>query len=298
MDKILRVITKEGTVRLFLAVTTDTVNEAIRLHKMNATAAAALGRALTGAAMMGTMLKGGKDTVSLQFSGGGPIGRVLAISDANANVRGYVDYPYIDLPLQKSGHLDVGGAVGKNGDLTVIKDLGLKEPYIGKVPLFTGEIAEDLTRYFAQSEQVPSVVALGVLINPDLTAQSAGGFIVQVMPEATEEDIQKLEEMAMTIPSTAHMLEMGMSMEDMAGEILKGFAYEILGESPVQYRCNCSRERFTRGLISLGEKEISDMIEEQGEADLVCHFCAKTYHFTKEELLKVQAEAVKKIPKK
>lgn len=293
-DQILRAMTKGGTVRLFLAVTTQTVNEAVRLHHMNATAAAALGRALTGAAMMGKMLKGAGDTVSLQFSGGGPVGKVFALSDANANVKGYVGNPFIDLPLQKSGHLDVGGAVGKDGDLTVIKDLGLKEPYVGKVPLFTGEIAEDIARYFAQSEQVPSVVALGVLVNPDLSIKSAGGFIVQVMPDATEEDIQKLEEMAMTIPSTAHMLEEGMSMEEMADEILKGFQYDILGSDPVSYRCDCSRERFTRGLISLGKKELDSIIDEQGEADLVCHFCAKTYHFTKEELLAVRDAAVKK----
>ena len=293
-DQILRAITRAGTVRLFLAVTTNTVNEAMRLHHMNATAGAALGRALTGAAMMGKMLKGEGDTVSLQFAGGGPVGRVFAQSDAQANVKGYVGNPFIDLPLQKSGHLDVGGAVGREGDLTVIKDLGLKEPYVGKVPLMTGEIAEDMARYFAQSEQVPSVVALGVLVNPDLTVKSAGGFIVQVMPDATEEDIKKLEEMAMTIPSTAHMLEIGMSMEEMAAEILKGFSYDVLGFDPVEYRCDCSRERFTRGLISLGKRELNDIIEEQGEAELVCHFCNKRYLYTKDELTDIREKAVKK----
>ena len=293
-DQILRAMTEGGAVRLFLAVTTSAVNEAMRTHHMNATAGAALGRALTGAAMMGSMRKGEKDTVSLQFSGGGPVGKVFAMSDADANVKGYVGNPFIDLPLQKSGHLDVGGAVGKDGDITVIKDLGLKEPYVGKVPLLTGEIAEDLARYFAQSEQVPSVVALGVLVNPDLTVKSAGGFIVQVMPEATEEDIKKLEEMAMTIPSTAHMLEVGMSMEEMAAEILNGFSFEVLGKSEVHYRCDCSRERFARGLISLGQEELTDIIEEQGEADLLCHFCEKTYHFTKEELVDIREKAVKK----
>ncbi len=291
MDKILRAMSKDGAVRLFLAVTTDTVNEAIRLHKMNATAAAALGRALTGAAMMGTMLKGERETISLQFQGGGPLGRVLAISDAKAKVRGYVDYPYIDLPLQKTGHLDVGGAVGKDGFLTVIKDLGLKEPYVGKIPLFTGEIAEDIASYFAQSEQTPSVVALGVQILPDLTADSAGGFIIQVMPDATEEDIKKLEEMVQVIPNVSYMLEQGMTMEEMALQILQGFEVEFLGEQEVTYECNCSRDRFTRGLISIGAEELDKIIKEQGEAELVCHFCAKTYFYDKNELLEIKEKS-------
>ncbi len=283
-DYIVRAVTDTGSVRAFAAATTGMVNEAHRIHQTWPIASAALGRLLTAATMMGWMLKSEQESLTLQVTGDGPIGRVIAVADSQAHVKGYVGDPFVDLPNNQAGKLNVGGAVGQNGFLTVIRDLGLKEPYIGRVPLVSGEIGEDLTHYFALSEQIPSSVGLGVLVNPDLTIQASGGFLVQVMPEATDNDISQLESNIGKIQSVTAMMETGMTPEDILAVVLEGLPYEIAGRTKTVYQCDCSRERVERALVSLGEKELKKMIEEDGKAELTCHFCDKVYQFDRTEL--------------
>ena len=292
-DYIVRAVTKNGAVRAFCAVTTNTVNEAYKMHKTSPVATAALGRLLTASAMMGAMLKSENETITLQLVGDGPIGRVLAVSDSNSNVKGYVTNPLVDLPKNSKGKLDVGGAVGKDGYLVVTKDMGLKEPYIGKTPLVSGEIGDDLTRYFAVSEQTPSVVGLGVLVDIDYSVKEAGGFIIQVMPEATEEDISLLEENIKLVTSVTDMLSDGLLPENILEILLRGFEFEITQKRDTKYFCNCSRERVERALISIGEKELTDIIENDKKAQLTCHFCDKVYDFSEEELKTLLKQAKK-----
>lgn len=283
-DYIIRAVTDDGSIRAFACYTKDTVNEAFRHHQTSPVATAALGRCLTAASMMGAMLKGENDTVSIQLTGNGPLGRVLAVSDSKSNVRGYVDYPNVDMPLNTNGKLNVGKAVGTDGYLTVINDIGMKEPYIGKIPLVTGEVGDDLTKYFAVSEQVPSAVGLGVLVDKDYTVKTAGGFIVQVMPEGTDEDITKLEENLGQINSVTALFEEGKTPEDILKILLFGFDYHITDTLDTKYACNCSRERVEKALISLGSEEIEKIIEEDGKAELSCHFCSNKYEFSEEDL--------------
>lgn len=283
-DYIIRAVTADGSLRAFAADTTFLVNKAHQMHKTYPIASAALGRLLTAASMMGTMLKSKGDTITLQLTGNGPIGRVMAVSDFEGNVKGYADNPLVDLPNNDTGKLNVGGAVGKDGYLTVIRDFGLKEPYIGRVPLVSGEIGDDLTSYFAVSEQTPSTVGVGVLVDVDLSVKCSGGFIVQVMPEAVDADIDKLEENLSKIKSVTKMMEDGSTPEDMLKALLNGFDYEITEKRSVEYRCDCSRERVERAIISLGKKEIKKIIDEDGQAELTCHFCDSVYKFDKEEL--------------
>lgn len=292
-DYIVRAVTKNGAVRAFCAVTTNTVNEAYKMHKTSPVATAALGRLLTASAMMGAMLKSENETITLQLVGDGPIGRVLAVSDSNSNVKGYVTNPLVDLPKNSKGKLDVGGAVGKDGYLVVTKDMGLKEPYIGKTPLVSGEIGDDLTKYFAVSEQTPSVVGLGVLVDIDYSVKEAGGFIIQVMPEATEEDISLLEENIKLVTSVTDMLSDGLLPENILEILLRGFEFEITQKRDTKYFCNCSRERVERALISIGEKELTDIIENDKKAQLTCHFCDKVYDFNEEELKTLLKQAKK-----
>lgn len=292
-DYIVRAVTKNGAVRAFCAVTTNTVNEAYKMHKTSPVATAALGRLLTASAMMGAMLKSENETITLQLVGDGPIGRVLAVSDSNSNVKGYVTNPLVDLPKNSKGKLDVGGAVGKDGYLVVTKDMGLKEPYIGKTPLVSGEIGDDLTKYFAVSEQTPSVVGLGVLVDIDYSVKEAGGFIIQVMPEATEEDISLLEENIKLVTSVTDMLSDGLLPENILEILLRGFEFEITQKRDTKYFCNCSRERVERALISIGEKELTDIIENDKKAQLTCHFCDKVYDFSEEELKTLLKQAKK-----
>jgi len=292
-DYIIRAAADDGSIRAFACITKETVNEAFLHHKTSPVATAALGRTLTAAAMMGAMLKGEKDTVSIQLTGSGPLGRVLAVSDSSSFVRGYVDNPVVDIPLNSNGKLDVGAAVGTDGYLTVINDIGLKEPYIGKIPLVTGEVGDDLTKYFAISEQVPSAVGLGVLVDKDYTVKEAGGFIIQVMPEATDDDITKLENNLSAIKSVTALFEDGKTPEDILKMVLFGFEYHITDKIETGYRCNCTRERVEKALISIGEEEIRTIIEEDGETELSCHFCSKKYHFSKEELEKICKEIKK-----
>lgn len=283
-DYIVRAVTADGSLRAFAADTTSLVNKAHQMHKTYPIASAALGRLLTAASMMGTMLKSKGDTITLQLTGNGPIGRVMAVSNFEGNVKGYADNPLVDLPNNASGKLNVGGAVGKDGYLTVIRDFGLKEPYIGRVPLVSGEIGDDLTSYFAVSEQTPSTVGVGVLVDVDLSVKCSGGFIVQVMPEAVESDIDRLEENLSKIKSVTKMIEEGNTPEDMLEILLDGFEYEITEKRNVEYKCDCSRERVERAIISLGKKEIRKIIDEDGRAELTCHFCDSVYKFDKQEL--------------
>lgn len=284
-QNLLRGISENGGVVFYGVDSTDIVREMERLHKTSAATTAALGRLLTAAAMMGAMLKGGRDTVTLQVNGGGPAGRLLAVADGSGHVKGYVQHPIVELPPRADGHLDVGGAVGKDGTLDVIRDLGLREPYIGQVPLVSGEIAEDVTRYFAISEQTPTVCALGVLVNADLSVQCAGGFIVQLLPGATEEEITQLEKNIAAMPAVTALLAQGKSVRDMLDMALDGFAPDVLDTSAAVYRCDCSEERVQRMLRSLGRKEVERLRDEDSRAEVDCQFCDKVYHVDLNELL-------------
>ncbi len=289
MDYILRATAGNDAVRLFAATTRDTVQKAFEYHKTSPVISAALGRALTGAAMMGSMLKGEDDLLTLQFKGDGPAGIITVTADSKARVKGYAGNPQVELPLKPDGKLDVGSAVG-NGTLTVMKDMGMKEPYVGQIPLQTGEIAEDLTYYFAKSEQTPSAVALGVLVDRDYSIKQAGGFIIQLMPEATEDDIFSLEIKLNEIEPVTTMLEKGMTPEDITDYLIGDMEPSILDKIPVEYYCNCSRQRGEKALISLGKKEIARIIEEDGKATLHCQFCSKDYEFTENDLLRLIRE--------
>lgn len=284
MGKLIRCITSNGQVMATAVDTTDIVARAEGIHKTSAVVTAAMGRLLTAASIMGNMLKGKDNSITLRVWGDGPIGSLIAVSDFNGDVRGYVANPVVELPLNDKGKLDVGSAVGKNGNLYVIKDLGLKEPYNGSVPLVSGEIAEDITAYYALSEQTPTVCALGVLVNPDLSVQVSGGYIIQLLPAAEEATIDKLEDGIKDIPSVTKMLAEGMSPEDIIRTALKNFEVEVLYEQEIEYKCNCSRTRVENALISMGRNELTSMAEEMDEAQIKCHFCDKTYKFTKDEL--------------
>jgi len=282
-DYIIRAVTADGAVRASAAITTNMVNEAHTIHGTTPTATAALGRLLTACAIMSDMMKGEKDSLTLQIDGGGAIGKLIAVGDSKANVKGYVTNPVVDLPL-KNGKLDVGGAVGADGTLGIIRDYGLKEPYMGHVKLCTGEIGDDIALYYARSEQIPSVVALGVLVDRDYSVKAAGGMILQVMPEATDEQITQLEAMVKEMPAITTMLEDGATPEDILAFALRDFASYTFETSETAYQCDCSRERIERAVRSLGKTEIKDIIDKQINAELTCHFCNKKYVVTKEEL--------------
>ena len=290
-DKLIRGNSSDGAIRVFSAITTDTVNEGVRIHKAYPTAAAAFGRVLTVSAIMGAGLKGENDSITVQFKGDGPLGTIVAVSGSDAAVRGYIENPMVDIKRKKNGKLDVGGAVGK-GYLSVAKDLGLKEPYTGQVPIVTGEIAEDMTYYFARSEQIPTAISLGVLVDKDQTIKAAGGFMIQLMPEAGEDIAAELEERMRTLPPVTEMIDKGMSAEDILFYVTEGYSMiaENKGLVP-EYRCKCSRRRMERALISIGKKELGDIINEQGEAEITCQFCDNRYLFNKNDLEKLLKEA-------
>lgn len=281
----LRGISENGGIVFYGVDSTEIVREMERLHKTSAVTTAALGRLLTAASMMGIMLKSTRDSVTIQIRGGGPAGRLLAVSDGTGNVKGYVENPVVELPPREDGHLDVGTAVGRDGTLDVIRDLGMREPYIGQVPLTSGEIAEDITSYFAISEQVPTVCALGVLVDTDLSVRCAGGFIVQLLPGATEQEIDLLEQNIKAMPSVTAMLEQGKTVRDMLDMALQGFRPDILDSYPVTYRCDCSRERVEGMLRSLGRKEVEKLRDEDPIAEVNCQFCDKIYKVDLNELL-------------
>ena len=283
-DEIVRAITQDGLVKAVAITGTALVERARQIHTTLPNATAALGRALLGASMMGDMLKEEKGALTLQIKGGGPLGTVLAVSDYEGNVRGYVQNPHVELMEKHPGKLDVGKAVGTSGTLTVIKDIGLKEPYVGSIGLFSGEIADDLAMYFVESEQIPTACALGVLIGTDQSVTAAGGYLIQLLPGAGEDVISRIEAGVQRVGSVSHVLEGGTDGEGLLRAVLEGFELEILEKHPVEYRCYCSRDRVTRALISMGREELSSLITEQGQADLTCQFCDKVYHYTKEEL--------------
>ena len=284
MGKLIRCITDDGLVMATAVDTTDIVARAENIHGTSAVATAALGRLLTAGSMMGNMLKGKDDTMTLKVAGDGPVGSLIVVSDFNGDVRGYVQNPVVEIPLNAKGKLDVGGAVGKNGLLYVLTDLGLKEPFSGSVPLVSGEIAEDITSYYALSEQIPTVCALGVLVNPDLSVRAAGGYIIQLLPAAGEDTIEKLEKSISDIKAVTTMLDGGMTPEQIIKTALKEFNVEVLYEQEIYYKCNCSRERVSKALISLGKEELTSMAEELPQISVNCHFCDKVYNFDRQEI--------------
>lgn len=281
-DYIVRATGGNGQVRAFAATTRELVEEARQRHNTSPVATAALGRLLTGGVMMGSMMKNDTDVLTLQIKADGPLAGITVTADANGNVKGYVDNPDVILP-PKNGKLDVGGAVGI-GLLNVIKDMGLKEPYVGQTILATSEIAEDLTYYFANSEQIPSSVGLGVLMNKDNTVRCAGGFIVQVMPLVTDEVVTKLEENIKNISSVTSMLDEGATPEQMLDRVFEGLDVEITDTLDAKFECNCSHERIEKAIISVGKKDIQEMIDAGEEVEVKCHFCNTAYKFTVEEL--------------
>ena len=285
-DYIIRATAANDQIRAFAAVTTEMVETAREHHNTSPVATAALGRLLTAGAMMGSMMKGEKDVLTLQIKAGGPLQGITVTADSQGNVKGYVGNPDVCIPANSKGKLDVAGAVG-HGFLTVIKDMGLKEPYSGQVMLQTCEIAEDLTYYFATSEQVPSAVGLGVLMNKNNTVRQAGGFIVQLMPFAEEDVISKLEQNVQKINSVTNLLEEGHTPESLLEKVLEGFDVQINEKMDTRFHCNCSKERVEKALISIGRKELNEMIQEGKPIEMNCHFCNTNYNFTVEELKEI-----------
>ena len=287
-DEIVRAMTKDGSVKAVAVTGRDIVERARQIHTLPPMATAALGRALMGTSMLGDMLKTEKGSVTMQIKGGGPLGTILAVSDNEGNVRGYVQNPNVDIIEKYEGKLDVGAAVGgehvEAGTLTIIKDIGMKEPYVGTIGLWSGEIADDLAMYFVESEQIPTVCALGVLLEKDQSVNTAGGYIIQLLPGASEEIIEKIEAGVHRVGAVSAAFEKGMDAEEIIRAVLSDFEVEVLEKRPVEYRCYCSRDRVTRALISMGKGELSALIEEQGEAELTCQFCDAIYHYSKEEL--------------
>lgn len=286
MGKLVRCISSDGTLTVMAADTTDIVNTAQEIHKTSAVVSAALGRLLTAACLMGSALKGKDDSVTLRINGGGPAGTILAVSDSSGNVRGYAVNPVVEIPLNDKGKLDVAGAVGTDGALTVIKDLGLKDPYVGQIPIASGEIAEDITSYFAVSEQIPTVCALGVLVNPDLTIRRAGGFIIQLLPTADDFVIDLVEKCIEGIEPVTKMLDSKMTPEEICRHVLADFELEMLDEAQPEYRCNCSRDRVSKALISMGREELSDIMKDE-RTEVCCQFCDKKYVFTPSDIAKL-----------
>ena len=297
MSELIRGLSENGGVVFCGIDSTDIVCKAERLHKTSATCSAALGRLLTGASLMGAMLKDSRDSITLRVNGGGPAGLVIACTDGTGNVKGCIDHPLVELPPRADGHLDVGGAVGKDGVLTVIRDNKLqKEPTVGQVPLVSGEIAEDLTAYYAYSEQIPTVCALGVLVDPDLTIHCAGGYMVQLLPGATDAEITQLEQNIAAMPSVTEMLRAGATPKDMMEKALAGFAPSVLDTRQVSYRCDCSEERTKAMLLSLGRKELEKLRDEDPHCEVVCHFCHSKYNFDLNQLLKELPETPEAAP--
>ncbi len=288
-DHIVRAISKDGCFKAVAITSKNLVERARQIHKMLPTATAALGRLLSATSMMGNMQKVENGSITVQVKGGGPLGTVLAVGDAEGNVRGYVQNPQISLLEKYRGKLDVGAAVGSDGTITVIRDLQMKEPYIGSVALVSGEIAEDITQYFAQSEQTPTACALGVLIDTDQSVKAAGGYLVQLLPGAPDEQIGKLEAGIQRADTVTKMLETGMNAETMLKTVLADFEIEILETTPVEYRCYCSRERVTSMLISLGKKELRQIVDDGQTIHIDCQFCDRIYDFSPQQVEEILA---------
>lgn len=283
-DKIVRATAQNGDIRIIAAITTNLVNEGVKVHNCAPTAAAALGRMLTAGSLMGAMLKSESDSLTLKISGGGDAQGVVVTSHADGHVKGYIGNPQADLPPNEKGKLDVSGIIGKDGNLFIIRDMGLKEPYIGQVPIYTGEIGDDLAYYFTVSEQTPSAVGLGVLVDKDLSVSAAGGFIIQMMPGANELVADIITYRLQEIPSITEMISKGMNIEEILNFIFDDMDLKILEDMEPSYKCDCSKERVERALISIGEKDLQDLYNEGKEEELKCHFCNKSYKFTSEEI--------------
>lgn len=279
MATIVRSISKNGGVLCTAIDSTDIVSQAERIHQTSAVVTAALGRLLTAASLMGVALKRAEHSITLRMQGAGPAGLFIAVTDGMGNVRGDVENPVVEIPLNDLGKLDVAGAVGQDGTLSVVKDLGLKDPYVGQVPIVSGEIAEDITHYYATSEQIPTVCALGVLVNPDLTVKVAGGFFIQLLPGASEAEITLLEQNVQKLPSITQMLDGGATPQEICFRALEGFDPQILDTTHTAYRCTCSVERVERALISMGKEELNRLIAEEENIEVSCHFCGKKYSF-------------------
>ncbi len=284
MGKRIRCLTRDGTVMAMFLDSKDIVAEAERIHQTSAVVTAALGRLLTAASMMGQMLKGADESVTVKLSGGGPAGTLLAVADSHGNVRGYAQNPVVEIPLKPNGKLDVSGAVGTDGQLTVIRDEGNGEPYSGCIPLASGEIAEDITRYYAVSEQTPTVCALGVLVDTDLSVKAAGGLLLQLLPHCPDEVIDRIEKNVSRLEPVTTMLERGLTPEEILGRALAGMEFDVLDTGEPVYRCTCSRRRVERALLSMGEKALQELPDGQGQTEVTCRFCDKVYRFSREEL--------------
>lgn len=293
MDKLIRAITRDAAIQITAVRTTDLVERARNIHKTLPVATAALGRVLTVTSMMGNKLKAENGSVTVQIRGNGPLGTIVSVGEPDGFVRGYLQNPAVDLPLRPDGKLDVGAAVG-DGFLVVAKDLGLRDPVTGTTVLVNGEIAEDMTRYFAESEQVPSACALGVLVNPDQSVRHAGGYLVQLMPGAQDADIDRLEQNITKAGAMTTMLDGGMTLHDVVNAVLDGFEVEFFEEIEIGYRCNCNHSKVTRALISLGEVELQNLMAEDKPAEITCQFCDKVYTFSKEEIGTLLIAAQKK----
>ena len=291
MDQLVRAIAKDAPVKAVAISGTALVERARQIHDTWPVATAALGRLLLAASMIGNSLKEDNGSVTLRVKGNGPLGTVLAVSDSQGNVRGYVQNPGVDIPRKAPGKLDVGAAVGPDGSLTVIKDIGLKEPYVGSIQLVGGEIAEDVAAYFVESEQIPTACALGVLVAPDQTVQAAGGYLIQLLPGAEDDVITAIEQGIARVGAVSAQLDRGLGPEELLREVLSQFQLEILETQPVEYRCYCSRERVSRALISMGRQELESLIREQDSAELTCQFCDKVYHFSRADLEALLLEA-------
>lgn len=289
-NTITRAMTRCGSARIIIINSKAMVNDAIKIHHLSPTAAAALGRTLTATSMTGVMLKDKENTVTVTFNGDGVCGKILAVSDYYGNTKGFVQYPYADLPLNSKGKLDVAGAVGK-GTMSVVKDMGDGQPYSGLVPIVSGEIAEDFTQYFATSEQTPTVCALGVLVGNDYTCKAAGGFLIQLLPGTDDAFIERLEARLPLLQPVSQMFSSGKTNAEYLKEILGDIEFDIFDEADVSYHCDCSRKRVERAVISVGKKEIDDMIKEGKEIEVSCQFCDKVYKFTPEQLEKLSRSA-------
>lgn len=288
-DHLVKALAFDGQVRAYAAITTNTVAEAQQRHDTWATASAALGRTMTGGMMIGAMMKG-DDKLTVKVEGDGPLGAIIADADARGHVRGYVSHPHVDFDLNAQGKLDVSRAVGANGLLSVVKDIGMRENFTGQVPLVSGEIGDDFAYYFATSEQVPSSVGVGVLVNPDHTILAAGGVIVQMLPGAAETTAARIEKRIKTVTPITSLVESGLSPEGIINEWLGSGDVNIIDDMDVSFVCGCSKERIATGIASLGKKEIDAMIEEDGSAEATCHFCRATYHFNQSELESLKEE--------
>ena len=288
-DRIIRATAGDGYIKMAVITAKDTVQRGCSVHGCSPTASAALGRLLCAASLMGNMMKEENATLTLRVNGGGISGSVVAVSDSAGNVRGYIENPAADLPTRQDGKLDVGGIVGRDGTLTVSRDIGLNEPYVGSTELVSGEIAEDLTAYLLESEQVPSACALGVLVDTDKSIKAAGGFIVQLMPGAPEEYIDRLEENIFMMDQVTTVLDED-GAEALFGQVLKGFEHHVVSTEHIEYRCYCSRERVTRTLISLGKKELQDIVDEGKPIDIDCQFCDEIYHYTPADIADILKE--------